>query len=215
MDKGIVLEQLKKLGARKRNFTQRVDLIVNLKDLDLKKPEQQVDFFTALPHGIGKKIRVCAFIAPDLKDEAEKVCDAIILQEDFQKYAKDKKLVKKLARQYDFFIAQASVMPQVAASFGRILGPRNKMPNPKAGCVVALKTAVKPLYDKLQGTIRVSARANPVVQCPVGNEAMKSDDLAENIVNVYDQIVHHLPSEENNVRSVYLKLTMGSPVKLK
>ena len=215
MDKGLVLEQLKKLGERKRNFTQRVDIIVSLKDLDLKKPEQQVDFFISLPHGNGKKIRVCAFVAPDLKEEAEKVCDAIILQDDFSKYAKDKKLVKKLARQYDFFIAQASVMPQVAASFGRILGPRNKMPNPKAGCIVAAKAAIKPLYDKLQSTIRVSARTNPVVQCAVGNESMKSDELAENVVTLYEQLIHHLPNEENNVRSVYIKLTMGSPVMLK
>ncbi len=214
MDEKEVLKALKDIRNKKRRFSQSVDLVVGLKDLDMKKPEQQVDFFIELPNPTGKKASVCALVAQELASEAKEVCDAVVLQEDFQRYAKDKKAVKTLVREHAFFIGQANIMPQVAAAFGRVLGPKGKMPNPKAGCIVPPKAALKPLYIKLQNTLRVSAKTAPVIQCRLGNEGMTDEQLAQNFKVVYDQLIHSLPNGEENVKAAFLKLTMGKPVRI-
>ncbi|MCX8146917.1 MAG: 50S ribosomal protein L1 [Candidatus Woesearchaeota archaeon] len=204
-----------KENSKKRNFTQTYDLIVNLKDLNFNNPEHQVDFYAVMHYGRGKKVKVCALVGPEMKEQAEKSCDKTIITDEFPIYAKDSKLVKKLAKEYHFFIAQANIMPQVATTFGKVFGPRKKMPNPKAGCVVAPGANLKLLYDKLQKTVRLYAKEKPLIQVPVGNETMKDEEVIDNILTVYDQLLHHLPQEKNNIKSVFLKLTMGRPVEIK
>ncbi len=197
----------------KRNFKQSFDLVINLKGLDMKKQEHNVDAFITLPHARGKKTKVCALVGAELFEQAKSVCDFAILSDTFEKY-KEKKEIKKLANSYDFFIAQANIMPKVATAFGRIFGPRGKMPNPKSGCVVPPNANLKPLYEKLQRTIRVLSKNSPLVQCSVGSEDMKLDDVSENAMLVYNTIVHALPNEKHNVKDIYIKLTMGKPVKI-
>ncbi len=206
------LEDLKK-NSPKRKFIQSYDLVFGLQNLDLKKPEQQLDAYVTMQYPRGKKVKVCAFVGPELLEESTKVCDMTIVVDDFPKY-ENKKLAKKLAGSYNFFIAQANIMAKVASTFGRILGPRNKMPNPKAGCVVPPKFQLKPLYDKLQRTVRVSARTALMAQCVVGNEEMKDDEVVDNIMNIYNQVVHTLPGHENNIKAMYIKLTMGKPIRV-
>jgi large subunit ribosomal protein L1 len=216
MESKIIIETRKsaKAEAKKRNFTQKVDLVINLKDLDLKKNANHVDFYTELKHPVGKKMKICALVGIELFDEASKVCDFVISQTEFPKYVLDKHLAKKITEEYDYFIAQADLMGKVAQTFGRIFGPRGKMPNPKAGCVVPPKTNLQPIYDRLQKTIRITAKKDPIIHLMVGNEDMKEEDLAENIDMTYDQLIHHLPGETNNVKSVFVKLSMGKPIKL-
>ena len=105
-------------------------------------------------------------------------------------------------------------MPQIAATFGRVLGPKGKMPNPKAGCVVPPKATLKPLIERLQKLVHVSAKIVPMVQCKVGNESMSDDALSANLVAVFNQLVNLLPGGEQNVKAAYVKLTMGTPVKI-
>ncbi len=208
-----VVNKLKQ-DSKKRGFKQNIDLIVTLQGLNLKKTEDQMEFFAMLPHGRGKPARVCALIGAELKEEATKVCDKVILQEEFVEYINDKKKAKKLASEYQFFIAQANIMAQIAGAFGKVFGPRGKMPNPKAGCVVPPKAALKPLYDKLQKTVKVSAKLQPQVQCRVGNEEDSEANIVENIDSLYTQILQHLPQHDENIKQVYLKLTMSKPVKV-
>ncbi|MBN1792674.1 hypothetical protein JW826_03240 [Candidatus Woesearchaeota archaeon] len=215
MDRKEVLSALEKAKKEspKRKFSQSVDFIVALKDLDFKKAEHQVDFFVTLHHDTGKKRKICAFVGPELLDEAKSVCDHTVMVDEFGKYAKQK--AKKLAQDYDFFISQATIMTKVAAAFGRYLGVRGKMPNPKAGCVVPPKGAnMKALYDRLQKTVKITARKIPLIQLRLGVEDMDPEQVTDNILYIYDQLIHHLPGEKNNIQGVYLKLTMGKPVKL-
>ncbi len=216
MDKNSIIKALESLkkDSKKRNFTQSVDLIVVLKGLDFKKPEEQVDFFVNMHYAAGKKVRVCALVGPELRDQAGKVFDSVIVSDDFSKY--DKKKAKKLASKYDFFVAQANMMAQVAKVFGRYLGVRGKMPNPKAGCVIPPKGAnPQALYDKLQKTIKITAKKTPLVQVRIGTEGMPADEVADNALYVYNQLLHHLPGEKQNVSKVYLKLTMSKPEMIK
>lgn len=216
MDKKHALEFVRKLRevSPKRNFVQAVDVIVNLQDLDFKKPDHQMDFYVVLPHAPGKKKKVVALVDVDMVEDAKASCDLVISLMQFEEYAKDKKRIKKLAKNNDYFIAQSTIMTKIAATFGRTLGPKNKMPNPKAGCVVMPKTALKPLYDKLQKTIRVLARNKPIVQLCIGREDMTDEQLADNLFLVYDQLIHHLPKERNNLKNMFIKTTMGNSVKV-
>ncbi len=215
MNKKNIIEALKQVrkDSKKRNFNQTFDLIINLKDLNFKKPEDQVDLFLQLPHHIGRATKICALVGPELKTDAEAACDFTIGTESFEKYT-NKKDVKSLAAKYDFFVAQANIMGQIAKTFGRVLGPRGKMPNPKAGCVVPPKFNLKNLYEKLQNTSRVSAKTAPLIQVSVGKEDMQDEDVAENITTIYNSLIHSLPKEQNNIASILLKTTMGKPVRV-
>lgn len=199
--------------SEKRNFRQSFDLIINLKGLDLKKQEHQIDTFVTLPHARGKKVKVCALVGAELESQAKGIFDSVILSDNFEKY-KDKKEVRKVANSFDFFIAQANMMPKVANTFGRVLGPRGKMPNPKSGAVVPPNANLKPLYEKLQRTIRANAKSAPLVQCPIGTEDMSIEDIAENALTVYTSLIQALPNEKHNIRDIYVKLTMGKPIKV-
>ncbi len=207
------LQDLKK-DSKKRNFSQSIDLIVVLRDLNMKDPNDQVDFHLQLNKGLGKKLKIGAFTGAELQESAKGVVDTIVSQTDFDKYAKDKKLAKKLADDHDYFIAQAEVMPKVAAAFGRVLGPRGKMPNPKIGAVVPGKANIESLYERLQKTVKIQAKKTPMIQVKVGDETMKEEDVVENLVQVFNQVLLNLPKERSNVKKVYLKLTMGKPVEL-
>lgn len=213
MEKQEVLSALKELRnePKKRKFSQSLDLIINLKNLDLKKPENHVELYIQLQHGKGKENKICAFVGPELRESAEKTFDHCVSEKDFAAFAKDKTKVKKLADKYNFFVAQADVMPKVAASFGRIFGPRKKMPNPKAGCIVPLKANLAQVKDRLKNTVKAVAKERPLIQVSVGNDTMDDDKLAENVMTIYKQVEHRLPMEKNNIKSIYLKFTMGKP----
>ncbi len=210
MQKQEVINTLKKVkeNSTKRNFKQSVELIINLKGLDLKKQDNQVNIFANLHYSWGKKLSVCAFTGPELKKQAEGLCEQTITAEDFPKY-KDKKLLKQLAKKHDFFIAQANIMSQVATNFGRVLGPLGKMPNPKMGCILPPNGNVKAVYERLQKTKRMMSRNNPIIQSGVGKEDMKDEELVDNIMTIYNTLISALPNEKHNVKNAYLKLTMG------
>ncbi len=207
------LVQVRSLGE-KRNFVQKFDLIVNLRDIDLKQPENQKDLFIVLPFSKGKPIKVCAIVGPELLQNAKTNMDAVVTTEQFPEFQQEKKKIRKLSQTCDFFVAQANIMPEIAKVFGRVLGPRGKMPNPKAGCVVPPNANLKPLVDKLRKTIKVSVKTQLSAKAMVGSEDMLDAEVLENIMTVYDAIVKSLPSETDNIRSVLLKRTMSPPVKV-
>jgi large subunit ribosomal protein L1 len=200
-------------NSRKRNFNQTFDVIINLRDLDIKKPEEKLDFFTELKYPV-KKVKVCALVGPELNDEAKKHCDTVILANEFDKYAKDVKKVKKLANEHDFFIGQANIMPQIASTFGKILGRRGKMPNPKAGGVVPPNANLKSTIDRLSKTVRVRTKADAAIRVIIGKEDMDDNKLAENLAWLIDQLLHHLPMGNDNIKSMLIKTTMGRVVKI-
>jgi large subunit ribosomal protein L1 len=214
MSKKSIIQALDKLKkeSKKRNFSQSVDLIVTLRDVNVKNPAEMPNFYASLPANILKKRKICAFVGSELVDQAKKSCDKVITQPEFDDY--DKKAIKKLANEYDYFIAQANLMVKVAAKFGRILGTRGKMPNPKAGCVVPPKGNVQAVVERLQTLTLIKAKKAPVIYVTIGKQDAKDEDIAKNVSFVIDQIMHHLPNEKANLKSVFIKYTMSKPVKL-
>jgi large subunit ribosomal protein L1 len=216
MDKENVKKAVKELkeSSKKRKFKQTFDLIINLTGLDLKKPENHVDVFAQLHFSKGKPAKICALVGPELRDESKANMDTTVFVDDFERFVKDKKLIKELANNHTFFVAQANIMPKVAQTFGKVLGTRGKMPNPKAGCVVPPKTALKPLYERLQKTVHLKAKTQLVVKCSVGNEDQNEDEVVDNVMTAYNAVLHKLPNESHNIKNVLLKLTMGKPVRI-
>lgn len=215
MDKKEVVKALKtaKENSPKRNFKQRIDMILTLKNIDVKKPDQQVDAYINLHYPKAKKQKVCGLVGPELYEQAKSVFDEAIHIDDFPKY-KENKDKKKLAQQYDFFVAQGDVMQKVAQNFGKAFGPRGKMPNPKAGCVVPPNANLKSLYDRLQTTEHLKVKSQKMFQAAIGYEDTDEEQVIDNALTIYNQLIHHLPQEKNNVKEIVFKLTMGKPVKL-
>ncbi|MBI2523314.1 50S ribosomal protein L1 [Candidatus Woesearchaeota archaeon] len=210
MDKALIAATLKKVrdNSPKKNFKQSLDLIMNLKGLDLKKPEHQVNIFVTFQYGTGKNVSVCALVEPDLASKAKEACDETITIDQFERF-KSKAEAKKLANKYDFFIAQSSIMPKVATTFGRYLGPRGKMPNPKIGSVLTPASNIKQLCDQLKRTVLLVTKNEPTIKCRIGNEDTKDDEAIDNILAVYNSVAQKLPNDKQNIKSVMLKLTMG------
>jgi large subunit ribosomal protein L1 len=203
------ISELKKTSTRK--FTQSYDLVINLKNLVIKS--NPISLFVTLHYPKGKGIKVACFCDQQLAAEAEKNCDLVIKDTDFPNYT-DKKVLKKLAVEYDYFIAQANLMPKVAQTFGKVLGIRGKMPNPKLGCVVPPSATLEPLVKKLNATVSLSANKATNLQCLVGKQDQPDEQIIDNIMTVYQAVLKSVPNEHQNIKNVTLKLTMSKPVKL-
>lgn len=189
---------------KERKFDQSVDLIVNLRKFDLKKT--QINNFVTLPNKIKDK-RVCGFI------ESKSSIINTIPKSQFPVY-KDKKKVKKLVKEYDFFIASAPNMPLVATTFGRVLGPASKMPSPKLGILIDdSEKNVKELVEKINKIIRIQTK-EPSIKVSIGKVSMKDNEIAENAIHVYNSILHELPNNKDNIKSVMIKTTMGKPLRV-
>ena len=197
------LQELRKI-SKKRNFEQSVDLIINLRDFDIKK--QNINTSVILPFQI-KESKICAFLEND-----NDAFDFVIKKDQFSQIKPDQ--IKKLAGEYDFFVSLASLMPSVATVFGRILGPAGKMPNPKTGGVISDEKKSAEVVQKLKKTIVLRTK-DASIKTLIGRESMKDEQLAQNSDLVLNTILNILPNRKENIRSVMLKLTMSKPVKVK
>jgi len=212
MEKQAILSTIKKLRETtpKKKFSQTFDLTVIFQNLDIKKAENKIDIFHILPNSKGKKPKVCALVDKELESQTKKLFDHTITKEEFANFGKDKKAVKKLASQYDYFIAQGNIMQYIAKAFGKVFGPKGKMPNPKAGCVVPPTADLTPLSKKLNTLVRLVIKNKEIaVKAPVGSESMKDEEVTENILSIYDSLIRALPQGKENIKKGLLKFTMG------
>jgi large subunit ribosomal protein L1 len=199
-----IKEALAELRKEKKKFKQSVDLIVNLKGIDVKR--DNIATVVSIPHKIKDK-RVCGFFSE--KTDAVRV----ITPPDFPKY-KDKKTMKNLMKDFDFFIAEAPLMPSVATNFGKALGPTGKMPTPQLGILPkADNSMIKAVLEKINKSIKVRVK-EASVKVIIGKEDMGDSEIQENIETFYKGLINALPTKQENVKSVMLKLTMSKPIKI-
>ena len=132
---------------------------------------------------------------------------------DFPKY-KDKNALKNLVKEYDFFISNISLMPSVATTFGKALGPSGKMPSPQLGVLSNEDEAsIKALINKISHSIKVRLK-EPSFKVAVGKENMLDEEIISNALAVYQGLINVLPTKRDNVKSVMLKFTMTKPLKV-
>ena len=198
----LALAELRK--SEERKFDQTVDLIVNLQKFDNKKTP--LNLFINLPHKIKDK-RIAGFL------ESKHNSIETITKNDFKKYS-DKKEMKKLVKRFDFFISQASLMPSVATTFGRVLGPTGKMPSPQLGIMMNIDDkALNELKIKINQSVRIRTK-EASIKIPIGKQSMKDEDIIENIMAVYNALIKTFTKEKENVKNIQVKFTMSKPVKI-
>ena len=199
-----ILENVKKAReSKKRNFNQIFDLIVNLKEIDLKKTENKIDEHFILPKGTGKEASITIF-----SDSAKKVEGCKIIKgTEIEGLAKKKKGLKKVIRETDFFLSEPKLMPVVGKHLGKFLAPRGMMPKPVAG-------DISKIIEGTKRSIKIKLDKQPIIHTIVGSEKMDDKDIEENIKALLAYLGKKLPRGKNNIKSVYLKTTMGHPVKI-
>ncbi len=191
-------------ATKERKFDQTVDLIVNLQKFDIKK--SNVNIFVSIPHKIKDK-KIAGFLEIKNKDIET------ITPDEFKKYT-NKSELKRLVNNHDFFIAQASLMPSVATNFGRALGPTGKMPSPQLGIILnADEKTLKELKNKINTSVKIKIK-EPSIKIPIGKQSMKDEDITENIMTVYNNLLKTLPRNKENIKNIEIKFTMTKPYKI-
>jgi len=213
LDKKTIVDAVKqakeKSGGKK--FNQTVDLILNIQEVDMKAPEGKIQEVVELPHATGKPNKVCVVASGELAMKARHAnADKVIERGDLDALAGKKKDLRKLASEYDVFVSEAPLMSLVGRTLGPVLGPRGKMPIP-----VPPTADVVALLQKHRNTVVVRMRNQPLIQVSIGSESMSEDDLSDNIQAVLRVLDGKLKRGLKNVKNVYIKTSMGVPVKIK
>lgn len=196
-------------SSKERKFKESIELAINMKEIDLSDPKNRINEEIPLPKGRGRELKVAVIGTEEMKGKSKDSADFLYGPEDLGKFADDKKAFKKLAGQIDYFIAESTLMANIGKSLGQVLGPRGKIPKP-------LPPGQDPsqLIGNLKRTVRARSRDKKTFHVPIGTKDMSSDELAENINAVVKRIVGKLEKGYGNIDSIYIKTTMGKPVKL-
>ena len=196
-------------SAKKRNFTETVELAINLKDVDLSIPKNRITDDIILPNGRGRAVKICVIGGGELALKAKDVADVVITPEELQAIADDKKQAKKLANSTDYFIAEAPLMAVVGKRLGTVLGPRGKMPKP-----IAPGVDPTAMIDGLRRTVSVRTKDRMTFHAPVGTVEMSPEELADNIETILKRVELKLEKGRMNIASSYIKTTMGPSERL-
>lgn len=200
------LDESKKLD---RKFKQNIDLVINLKNVDLEDAKNRIDEEIILPHGRGKESKIAIFASGELALKAKGKVDLIIKPEELEDLAKDKKKFKKITDEHDFFIAEAPLMPTIGKTLGVVLGPRGKMPRP-----VPPHIDITGIVKNLRQTIRLRSKANKTFHAIAGKEEMGKEQIAENIDAIIKRLESKLERGRMNIGSIHVKTTMGPSVRI-
>ncbi|MFQ5974786.1 MAG: 50S ribosomal protein L1 [Candidatus Hydrothermarchaeales archaeon] len=195
--------------TKKRNFVQSIDLAINLKDLDMNRPENRIDDELVLPHGRGKAVKIALIAEGELAHQAKKLVDRVVEKDELEELAKNKIEAKKMAEENDFFISQANLMPTVGRFLGPVLGPRGKMPKP-----VPPTANIKPLVARLKKTVKIRSRDKATFHLGIATEGLKDNEIADNIGAVLRFLENKLEKGSHNIKSIYLSPTMGQSVRI-
>ncbi|WP_134680196.1 50S ribosomal protein L1 [Paracoccus ravus] len=193
-------------GNTKAKFDETVEIAMNL-GVDPRHADQMVRGVVTLPNGTGKHVRVAVFARGPKADEAKAAGAEIVGAEDLLETIQSGKI------EFDRCIATPDMMPLVGR-LGKILGPRNLMPNPKVGTVTMdVKSAVEAAKG---GEVQFKAEKAGVVHAGVGKASFDAAKLAENIRAFVDAVNRAKPSGAKGtyVKKVSISSTMGPGVSL-
>ena len=202
LDAGLTLL---KDSARAR-FDESVDLAIRL-GVNPKHADQMVRGTVALPHGVGKTVKVLVFAKGEKEKEAQEAGADFVGAED---------MVEKITggwTDFDKAIATPDMMGTVG-KLGKILGPRGLMPNPKVGTVTFdVSKAVKELKA---GRVEFRVDKTGIIHTTVGKVSFTAEKLKENVLALMDVIIRAKPASSKGtyLKSVAISTTMGPGIKL-
>lgn len=213
LDKKTLLDAVKeaKTKSGEKKFTQSVELILTIKEIDMKSPEGRIQQVIELPYITGKPNKILVIATGELAMKAKKAkVDKVIEKPELQGLVGKKKELRKIANSYDVFLSEAPLMPLVGRVFGPVLGPRGKLPVP-----VPPTAAITGLVKKHRKTVVVRMRNQPIIQCAVGTADMKEEQIVDNIQAVLRVVEGKLKRGLKNIKFAFVKTSMGTPVKIK
>jgi len=197
-------------NAKERKFVETVEIAINLRNVDMRKPENRIDAIVTLPHGLGKPRRVGVFAKGETALKAKEAgADVVLSPEDIDELAKDKRRAKKLANSIHFFIAEAPLMPEIGRKLGPILGPRGKIPQP-----IPPLSDPKPMIEKLRKSVKIRTRDKPTFHAPIGIKTMNPEQLADNALEILKVVENKYENPTQVIKSVFVKTTMGPAVRV-
>jgi large subunit ribosomal protein L1 len=194
-------------SAPKVKFNESVDLSVNL-GIDATKSDQGVRGSSTLPHGIGKNMNVVAFAdGEDEKAAKDAGADTVGFEDLIEKVKKDKDLVA------DIVVATPDCMKKMG-QLGRILGPKNLMPNPKEGTVT--KNIGEAVSKAKKGQIRYKNDKAGIIHTIVGKLDFDTKKLADNVASLISDLNKFKPASAKGkyMKNITISSTMGPGIKV-
>ena len=190
------------------NFDETMEIHIRM-GIDPRKADQQVRSSVLLPHGLGKPVRVLAFVEGEGARIAEQAgADFISDQETIQK-------IKDGWSDFDAAIAVPEMMGTVG-SLGKILGPRGLMPNPKAGTVAPTEDLPRLINEAKAGKIEFRLDKTANLHAPIGKASFSADNLYDNFMALFDAVRRAKPpaAKGNYFRRITLTTTMGPAIRI-
>jgi large subunit ribosomal protein L1 len=196
------VEVVKQTASAK--FSEAVDIAVRL-GVDPKKADQAIRGTVALPHGIGKEVRVLVIAKPPKDDEARAAgADHVGYKDYLEK-------IQQGWADIDVIIAAPDVMGDLG-KLGKVLGPRGLMPNPKSGTVTA--DVAKAVKEVKAGKIEFRVDKAGIVHATVGKANFEKEKLVENVKMFLATVARMKPATAKGqyVKSIAISTTMGPGV---
>ena len=189
------------------NFDETVETHVRL-GVDSRHADQQVRGAIVLPNGTGKSVRVAVFAKGDAAKAAETAGAEIVGAEDLAE-----RVQKENFMEFDVVVASPDMMALVG-KLGKILGPRNLMPNPKAGTVTP--DVARAVTEAKAGKIEYRLDKNNIIHCPIGKVSFGAEKLQQNFEALLEAIVKAKPAAAKGqyIKSCVVATTMGPGVRL-
>ena len=202
-----VEEAVKLVKARATSkFDETIELSINL-GVDPRHADQMVRGVSSLPNGTGRKLRVAVFAKGAKAEEAKNAGADIVGAEDLAEQ------VNKGEINFDRCIATPDMMG-IVGRLGKVLGPRNLMPNPKVGTVTMDVTSA--IKDAKGGAVEFRVEKAGIVQAGVGKASFAEDAIVQNVKSFIDSVMKAKPQGAKGVymKKISLSSTMGPGVKV-
>nr|BAN20246.1 ribosomal protein L10Ab [Riptortus pedestris] len=193
---------------KKRNFVETVEIQIGLKNYDPQK-DKRFSGTVKLKHIPRPKMQVCILGDQQHCDEAKANNVPFMDVEALKKLNKNKKLVKKLAKKYDAFLASEALIKQIPRLLGPGLNKAGKFPG-----LLSHQESMMQKIDEVKATIKFQMKKVLCLSVAVGHVGMSSDELVQNVHLAVNFLVSLLKKHWQNVRSLHVKSTMGPPQRL-
>lgn len=193
---------------KERKFKESIDLQVNLKNYDPQK-DKRFSGSMKLPNVCRPRMSVCLIC--DLRDEemAKKAGVPTQNQDELKKLNKNKKLVKKMCNQFDSFLCSESIIKNVPRLVGPHMNRAGKFPT-----VLALNENINDKILELQSTVKFQLKKVLCLGTCVGHAEMTEEQIRQNTVMTINFLVSLLKKNWQNLKSCYIKTTMGKPQRI-
>ena len=198
------IDLAKEVSTAKFDETVELHLRTNV---DPRHADQMVRGVAAMPHGLGKTVRVLVFADSEAAEIARSAG---------ADYAGEDDLIAQVESgwaEFDIGLAVPNVMPKIG-KLGRVLGRRGLMPNPRSGTMVQPQDLPRAIQEAKAGRLEYRTDRTAIIHCPIGKISFETNQLMDNLSSLMDAIVRDRPEGVKGafLRSAYITSSMGPSI---